>query len=250
MRYHLVTISLLLLGLAAQNSSALAAGEACGRDDDPVIVAFRESGLVRDEIAKYPSDEWEAGCVFVVGTGGSCGGAGCGSSFLIGQGFTSKGVNPQSVTVLATAHSDPTDPSGISLPRLVKIAPADAIITPRASTLLCSSDRPGSETTAGQRACLDEKVKSQQSRLDGVLHKVRASMAPGDHPLDPEWSENRLALFEKSQKAWEDYRAAACEAAYHEIFPGSFAVLYQLDCLYSATGVRVGELMGVYFFEK
>ena len=71
-------------------------------------------------------------------------------------------------------------------------------------------------------------------------------MAPGGHPLDPDWSEKRLALFEQSQKAWEDYRAAACEAAYHETYPGSFAALERLDCLYSVTGVRVQEVRRLY----
>lgn len=251
---NLVTMSLLLLGLAAQSSSVLAAGEACGaaQNDDPVIAAFRESGAVRDKIARYPSEEWGASCIFSVRTGGSCGVSGCGSSFLIGQEFTSKGVNPQSVTVLVTAHSDPRDPSRISSPRLVTIASADAIVAPSPWSLLCSANenRSGSETTAGQRACLDEKVKSQQSRLDGVLGKIRATMAPAGHPLDPEWSEKRLALFEQSQKAWEDYRTAACDAAYHETYPGSFAPLERLDCLYSVTGVRVQEVRRVYFSSK
>ncbi len=76
--------------------------------------------------------------------------------------------------------------------------------------------------------------------------KVRATMAAGRHPLDPAWSEKRLALFEDSQKAWQSYRKAFCDAAYHETYPGNFAPLHQFDCLYSTTHARVQELLRLY----
>jgi uncharacterized protein YecT (DUF1311 family) len=251
LRNYVVIMSLLLEGLTVQNASALAAGETCDPAiiDNSVIAAFCNSGAVRGEREKYPAEDWEAGPLHYVSLGGSCGVAGCSSSYLISQSFTTKGVNPQSAMIMATAHSGPTDHGRISTVRLARLAPADAIIAPSAWSLLCSGNEndPGSETTAGQRACLEKEVNIQQSQLDSLLGKVRATMAPAGHPLDPEWSEKRLALFEQSQKTWEDYRAATCEAAYHETYPGSFAPLERLDCLYSVTGVRAQELRRVYF---
>lgn len=250
MRFGLMTTGLLFLSLTAHVSSALAESKACdpARDDDPVIAAFRESEVVRDKIAKFPSEHWDTGCVFTIGIGSQCGVAGCSSSFLIGQGFTSKGVNPRSVTVLATAHSDPRDWSRISSPRLVTLAPDNSIIALSAWNTHCSAnDLPGSETTAGQQACLETKVNSQQQWLDNILRRVRATMTPGGHPLDPEWSEERSALFEESQATWEKYRKTTCNAAYHETSPGSFAPLERLDCLYTLTSARVQELEKLYF---
>lgn len=56
-------------------------------------------------------------------------------------------------------------------------------------------------------------------------------------------------MFERPQAAWLAYREAVCEAAYREVFPGSFAMVHRFDCLERLTRDRHGESTRTYFPE-
>lgn len=105
--FGLLALALATLFLAWPSGGASAAGEACdGTDrDHPAVAAFLNSPAVAKAIANRTSPNDKPSCIFVVKIGGSCGVAGCGTKYLVGQTFTSAGVNPQTRPVLAVTET-------------------------------------------------------------------------------------------------------------------------------------------------
>ncbi len=93
----LLAMALATLFLAWPSGGAAAAGEACDEidRDHPAVAAFLNSPAVAETIADRTSPNDQPSCIFVVKIGGSCGVAGCGTKYMVGQTFTSDGVNPQ-----------------------------------------------------------------------------------------------------------------------------------------------------------
>jgi uncharacterized protein YecT (DUF1311 family) len=103
----------------------------------------------------------------------------------------------------------------------------------------CVVDPETGPTTAQLRACSQRQYEVAEAALAKLLGEVRARS-------DDSATVRRNAL-EKSQSAWLVYRAAACEAAYLEVFPGSFATVHRYDCLRRLSDERIAELRRTYF---
>lgn len=116
-----------LLGVAllagAPGGGAVAAEVCPGTPaDDPAVAAFLQSEAVAKAAAEQTAAGNKPGCIFAVAIGSSCGVAGCGTSYLVGQGFTSTGANPQTSSVLA--QTEIMRPTGKARPaRRVRIVP-------------------------------------------------------------------------------------------------------------------------------
>lgn len=103
----------------------------------------------------------------------------------------------------------------------------------------------------------------------GLFHKGSGGkgVAPGDVCLSPpppptgpmltgdatpgeeesEIGEKRREFYEAPQATWELYRKLACEAEYLETFPGSFATVRRLECLWRLAYARRKQLELTYF---
>jgi uncharacterized protein YecT (DUF1311 family) len=113
----------------------------------------------------------------------------------------------------------------------------------------CAFDEELGPVTSQVRACSQWRYDRAAAHLATILADVRRLF---DHDAEaPEDERERQALrrraFEESETAWRAYVAAACEAAYYEVFPGSFAGIHRLDCLERLSRERIAGLTRTYF---
>jgi len=217
--------------------------------EHPVVKAYMASGRIRERLAQFAKNGWKIGCVFKTGISSVCGVAGCRQDFLIGARVSRPGVNPQSHSVLAQV-SYHLFTKKVSPVRLAQVAPSDAMVIRDPATMACPR-KPGWETTAGMRKCREWQLRQEDTRLAGLITRLKLSFRPTPSADDREkaWSQKQAVLFGESQRAWEQYRDKVCAAVYHQTFPGSFASLHRLECLFRVTNTRTQELHRLYDFK-
>ena len=245
-------LSILIGALSAHMALAADAAAAPGACDakakgHPAIKAFLGSGVVNEAIERQTARGRTLGCIDLLWVRQECGTAYCQSQFLVSRRLISGGGNVRFNAVTARVWVTDFGAKPSPAPKLVKVAPNDAMVVRNASDIQCPKG-PGAETTAGIYKCRKQALDKETLRLERLLHRARRQMVKArGHALDPEWSRKRVAALGKSQAAWSQYSKAACDAVYHEHFPGSFARVHRVECLFAQTNARIQQIQGTYF---
>lgn len=115
----------------------------------------------------------------------------------------------------------------------------------------CAPDTESGPTTSELRACSESRQRQAETDLKLLLDTLRARMADAAVRAD---ERERVAvqrkLLEDAQARWLEYVGSQCEAAYQEIFPGTFAPVYRADCRERLTRERIVELRRTYMPEN
>lgn len=235
----------------SMTSAAFADECASGRSNIPEIAAFEKSAHVRSFIESYPGDDVDIGCTSMTGLSSICGAAGCSRTYLLTKQITTRGVNPQTRVVMGLVDKGTVmrrEPGETPVMRPVRLAPMDAIVVPLSPTKACP-DGPGSETTAAIRKCREQAVADADRALVKLADNVRTLFAATEtDDADPAALDaKRLEFFIETQGTWEIYRKLACEAERLETFPGSFAEIRHLECLWRLAEARREQIRLTYF---
>lgn len=116
----------------------------------------------------------------------------------------------------------------------------------------CAVDEAVGPVTSQLRACSRWRLERATAELESVAAEVRRQFeADAGAPADErERQALRRRAFEETETAWRAYVAAACAAAYREVFPGTFAEVHRLDCQERLTHERIAELRRTYFPDR
>ena len=115
------TISVVMSILVMSPGTAHADSSSCEEKNSshPAVEAFRTAPEISQERLQRIADSQQPSCVFLVKMGSACGVAGCTQDYLVGQRFTTKGVNPRSSSVMARVVTGPLVTSPLRIGRVI-----------------------------------------------------------------------------------------------------------------------------------